>query len=232
MSDEKKLRGETEHIITKAEIAAWKRGEKDAIRSKLLRAQTNVSADKAVKIVKSFAERGDVQYTSLRLDVAIEDVKRVLASFGVRSIEDARAVVREGIVAQFDQAREAEARDARSQQEADDKIAQTKLDEHKLEFDAPATKGAEVVDQTLAARQAEAQRKNKSDAIRQLISQGIDPETNTSNFKVGIQDVPMFKSMIPNGIASLRRRFGGTKQDIIREIKRIAPQYDVAMLRP
>lgn len=231
MTNEKKNRGEEEHIITQAEKDAWNRGRDDAIRNSILKAKTSLSPEKAVKLVRLFAELGDIHHTCTRLDVPVDEGRRILASFGISSIEDARRAVRSGIVAEYDNAKaEGERQDA-ADRVIEDRERSERLVEHNDRFKKPA-QGADAANEVLSARASEAAEKNKRDRIRELISQGIDPRTNDTGLTIAIKDVPLFRSMVHHGVSALRRRFGGTKADIIREIKRLSPQTDIDLLRP
>ena len=81
-------------------------------------------------------------------------------------------------------------------------------------------------------RLEEAIRKNKEDKIREFIADALALKTNTSSFRIPLNMVARFKQMIPYGISQLQRQFGGSGQDILGEIKRLAPSIDVDMLRP
>lgn len=231
MVDEKKMRGEEEHVITPGEIKAWKRGDKDALRNKLLRASSKLSPERAVALVKLFAQFGDIHALAMRLDVGVEEVRQVLNSFDVRSIEDARALVNSGVIAEFDRAKEAEAVADEIERREDHAAAQERLDEQQKK-DAPIIKTTEEIDDDLAILREEAQRKNKSDQIRALVAEGIDPSTGRSGFRIALNQVTEFKKLIPYGVGQLQRRFGGSKADIVSEIKRLAPSYNADMLRP
>ena len=228
--DKKRLNAEEVPVITKGDIAAWNRGKDDAARNKLLRASQKLSPKRAVALVKMYAELGDIHYLSTRFDVSPDEARRVLAAFDILSIEDAKASVRNGIIAEFDDA-VAENRETQAQEylvehaAAEERLA-------KLEStDVVEKKTEEEQDLALAKRRDEAQRKNKEDRLRQLIAEGLDPDLNTSTFRIPLGQIAKFKQMIPHGVAYLQRQFGGSPKDIVDEILRLAPEFDRDMLR-
>ena len=231
MVDEKKLRGEAEHKITPGEIEAWKRGGMEVLRDRLHRSQINISPDRAVVLIKLYAQFGDVHALALRLDVTVNQVRQVLSSFGIQSIEDAKTLIREGIIAELDKAQEEQSvlDQAAYREERQDAVKRHEEEEARLK---PEQKSPEELDQSLSERQQVAQIKNKRDQIRALVAEGIDPKTGQSDFKVALRDISEFKGLIPFGVSQIQRRFGGTKADIVREIKRLAPNIDTDMLRP
>lgn len=231
MVDEKRIRGEEDHVITQAEKDAWQRSSGDALKDKLLQANIQITPERAVALVKLYADSGDLHYVALKLDVTAEQAKRVLQGFNINSIEDARSVVREGVIREFDDATDEE----REAKQLADRVEHEEAQVRLAELDEslkPEQKTTEDIDAALAERRDEAQRLNKRDQIRSLISEGIDPRTGESNFRIALSDVSAFKSMIPYGVSQLQRRFGGSQADVVREIKRLAPQFNVDVLRP
>lgn len=229
--DKKRLIGETEHAITQGEKDAWERGKNDAASSVRLKALTALTPEKAISFVKMYADLGDLHYLTVRFDISMEDAQRTLAAFDINSIEDARRIVKDGIIAEHDEA-VAETREAQIVQNVVDHAeAQERLEEQQKALNA-APKTPEEVDATLLARQDEAQLKNKQDQIRQLIAEGIDPNTRTSNFRIPLQRIADFKRMIPHGVSHLQRQFGGSAKCIVDEVKRLSPSTHIDMLRP
>lgn len=229
--DKKRLNHEEAPEIKQGEIDAWNRGKGDAMRDKLLAASRTLTPKRAVALVKMFANLGDIHYVSMKFDVSADEVRRVLNAFDIRSIEDAKTIVREGVIAELDDA-EAVSREQDEAQNAVDYVeAQKRLDEQQAALEEPV-KTVEEIDQTLAKRRDEAQRMNKEDRLRQLIAEGLDPATGTRSFRIPLADKRRFTQMIPHGVYQLQRTFGGSKADIVSEIKRLAPEYDVDMLRP
>lgn len=231
MEDKKRLIGEEVPEITQGAIDAWNRGKGDAEASKRLEEQRAVDNKKAVKIVKMYAELGDIHYCSTKFDLSPAEVRKVLAAFSINSIEDAKEIVRNGIIAELDDAVAANREEQAANATTDQAEAQQRLDEHQATLE-PEAKTTEEIDTTLAKRRDEAQRKNKEDHLRLLLSEGIDPKTGTSGFRVPLARISQFKRAIPAGVSHLQREFGGTSADIVGEVKRLAPEYDVAMLRP
>ena len=218
------------HEISEAEIAAWRRGSGDAIRNQLLKAATALTADQAVKLLRVYIQTGgDIHYSATRLNTTPEEARRVLKSFGINSFEDAKKVVKTGVVAEYEAAKTQATQDDTVDRKLTDKERAERLAEHQKKF---RTGKANPDESKLRERQDEAAAKNKRDHIRKLISEGIDPATNTSGFMIELKDVSAFRSMIPAGVAALRRRFGGTEKDIVREITRLSPQTDLDVLRP
>ena len=229
--DRKRLNNEEVPEIKQGEIDAWQRGKDDALKDKLLAASRKLTPERAVSLVKMFAQLGDIHYLSTRFDVTADEARKVLAAFDIQSIEDARAVVRSGVIAELDQAK-TENQEAREvERVAEHAQAEQRLEEQKKELEQ-VEKTPEEIDATLAERRDEAQRMNKEDRLRQLIAEGLDPATNTRTFRIPMGRVREFKQMIPAGVYQLQRLFGGSKADIVDEIKRLAPEYDVDMLRP
>ena len=232
MTDEKKLRGEEEHTISQGEINAWNRSKNDAARNKMLSIRAaGMSPEKAVKLIKLYAALGDIHYVAIKLDLIPEQVRRILKQFSINSIEDAKTLLRDGVIADFDAARDEQRAADEATSRIDHEAAQARLDEQ-IEAAAAEEPTELEVDQRRAERLSEATARNKQDRIRQLIADGIDPQTKTSNFRVPINRVGEFKSLVHHGVAQLQRRFGGTKADIVNEVKRLAPNIDTNMLRP
>ena len=231
--DKKRLIGETEHEITQGEKDGWERGKKDSGSSERLKALTALTPQDAIRFIKMYADLGDIHYLITRFDITMGDAKRALAAFDIHSIEDAKRVVREGIIAEHEDAAAATREADETQRIADHAVAQARLEKQQKALDATQKpKTAEEVDETLLKRQDEAQLKNKQDQIRQLIADGIDPVTKTSDFRIALNNIAEFKRMIPHGVSQLQRRFGGSPKDIVSEIKRISPNTYIDMLRP
>ena len=228
--DKKRLIGEEEHTITKGEIDAWNRGKNDAAASKLLAASRKVSVKQAVKLIKMWAELGDIHYLSTRFDIDVAEIRKVLAAFEVYSIEDAKAAVRNGLIAELDAAEETTRAEAEAERIVEHTDAQERLDVAE-EANEVAVKTPDEQDRDLAARRDEAQRKNKEDQLRQLIAEGLDPNTNRSSFRIPMSMIGRFKQMIPAGVSQLQRQFGGSAKDIVSEVRRLAPEIDTDMLR-
>jgi len=226
--DQEKMIGATGHTITQGEIDAWHRGEQDAAKNKLMSANTRLSVNEAIKLIRAFADLGDIHHAATRFDVPAEEVRRILNVFSVNSIEDAKKIVGEGTIADLDKAVKAQQDTDEVTRRADHEAAQAAF-----ESDEKPKEGLtnDEKDARLAARQADAQKKNKEDQIRALIAEGIDPATNTSGMRIPLALIPEFKSMIPRGIGNLQRRFGGTEKDLINEIKRLSPSTPIDMLR-
>lgn len=229
--DKKRLIGEEVPQIKQGEIDAWHRGKGDALRSKLLKASRKLSTTQAVKLVKLFAQVGDIHFLSTKFDIFPDECRAILAAFDIRSIEDARKVIASGVIAELD--------GAVQEQQLNDiieaKMAHAEAQEKMDAIEAMSRQKEETVeeaDQRIAVARDEAQRKNKVDHLRKLISEGIDPETGRSNFRIPLQQVTTFRTMISGGVSHLQRRFGGTAADIVSEIKRLAPHIDTDMLRP
>lgn len=229
--DKKRLNAEEVPQITQGDIDAWNRGKGDAARDKLLQASKKLSVNRAVALVRMYAQLGDIHYLSTRFDISTDEARRVLAAFDIDSIEDAKAAVRKGIVAEFDEA-VAENRETRAQEDAVNHEAAAarlaELDNAKV----PVEKTDLEKDLELAKHRDDAQRKNKEDQLRQLLSEGLDASTNTSTFRIKLNRVAEFKQLIPHGVGQLQRRFGGSAKDIVDEIRRLAPDVDTGMLRP
>jgi len=229
--DKKRLNSEDVPQIKQGEIDAWNRGKGDALRDKLLAASKQLSTKRAVALVKAYAELGDIHFLSMKFDIPTDEVRRVLRAFDISSIEDARRVVQSGIIAELDEAQAVNQEEAAAKAVVDAAEAADRLEEHKQTLQEPL-KSTEEIDKTLAERRTEAQRKNKEDRLRQLIAEGLDPATQKRAFRVPLQRVREFRQMIPHGVFQLQRSFGGSKADIVHEIQRLAPEYDVDMLRP
>ncbi len=228
--DKKRLNAEEVPEITQGDIDAWNRGKGDAARNKLLAASRKLSVTRAIALVRMYAELGDVHYLSTRFDVSPDEARKVLVAFGINSIEDAKAAVRKGIIAEFDAAA-AENRETQVQEQAVEHAAAV---ERLAAFESAKVvekKTEEEQDLALAERRNEAQRKNKEDQIRQLIAEGLDPKLNTSTFRIPLSQIARFKQMIPHGISQLQRQFGGSAKEIVEEIMRLAPEFDRDMLR-
>jgi len=228
---ESRLRGESIHKITQHEIDAWKRGNQDALKSSLLKKKLQVPVEKVVRFIKMFADFGDIYRAVTKLDISMEEAKKILSAFNINSVEDARHVVNFGIVKEYEDASMKEIETSRANDIFSSANVEERLAEHERQM-RPQAKDQEQINEALGKLKQEAIEKNKKDKIRQLISEGVNPQTNRSGFRIGIGDVSAFKSMIPQGVSILQRHFGGTKQDIVAEIKRLAPHYNIDLLRP
>ncbi len=228
--DKKRLIGEEEHVITKAEIDAWNRGKKDAAAQKLLAVSQKISVKKAVALIKMWAELGDIHYLSTRFDINVNEARKALAAFGIHSIEDAKDAVRTGIIADYEKAASANVEEDRAEQKVQHEEAQARLDVIEQEQEVPV-KTTEEKDQDLAKRRDEAQRKNKEDQLRQLIAEGLENARSGSKFRIPLSMIARFKQMVPHGVTQLQRQFGGSAKEIVDEVKRLAPEIDVDMLR-
>lgn len=229
--DKKRLIGEEVPQITQGDIDAWHRGKEDAARNKLLAVSNKLSVNQAIKLIKMFAELGDLHYLALRLDVTVDEARKVLVAFDIRSIEDAKTAVRSGIIAEYDAAAAENRENLRLEQAAEHAEAEQRLLEQ-APVEEPVAKSLEEQDAALAVRQDEARRKNKEDQLRQLIAEGLDFQTHVNSFRIPLHHISQFKQMIPHGVSSLVRKFGGSPKDIVNEIKRLSPDFDTDMLRP
>lgn len=229
--DKKRLNAEEAPTIKQGEIEAWKRGKGDALRNQLLAASQALSPKRAIALVRMYCDIPDVHFLSTRFSVSVDEVRRVLSAFQINSVEDARKIVSSGIIAELDGAAEEARRDDEAQGRVDHAEAQERLEEQEA-AQAPEEVSQEEADQRLAQARQDAQRKNKEDRLRQLIADGLDPKTGKSSFRVPMGRVSEFRRMIPHGVFQLQRAFGGTQADIVSEIRRLAPEYDVDMLRP
>lgn len=227
--DKKRLNHEQIKPIKQGEIDAWHRGKSDALRNKLLAASQVMTPSQAVMLIKMFAKLGDVHYLAMKLNTTAENVRAVLRAFDVNSIEDAKSIVENGIIAELTAA-EVATRETQDIKRSTDYVeAQKRLDEQQAAFQF---KTPEEIDQALAQKRDQAQRANKEDRLRQLIAEGLDPNTKTRKFRIPLARVREFKQMIPHGVFQLQRSFGGSKADIVAEIKRLSPGTDLDVLRP
>ena len=229
--DKKRLIGEEVPQITQGDIDAWHRGKEDAARNKLLAVSNKLSVTQAIKLIKMFAELGDLHYLALRLDVTVDEAKKVLVAFDIRSIEDAKTAVRSGIIAEYDAAA-AENREKLILEQAAEHVEAERRLLAQTPVKETVVKSLEEQDAELSVRQDEARRKNKEDQIRQLIAEGLDLQTNAHSFRIPLHQISQFKQMIPHGVSSLVRKFGGSSKDVVNEIKRLSPDFDTDMLRP
>ena len=228
--DKGRLNNEDVPEITQGDIDAWNRGKGDGARNKLLAVSRKLSVTQAIALVRIYAELGDVHYLSTRFDISVSEANKVLAAFSIQSIEDAKAVVRTGIIAEYDVAAAESLEDEIVQREVEHNAAAERLAEQER-ANEPVEMTEEEQDLALAKRRDDAQEKNKKDKLRQLIAEGIDTDTKVSSFRVPLGRIGEFKTLIPHGVSQLQRRFGGKAKDIVNEIKRLAPDIDVDMLR-
>jgi len=231
MNDKKKLNSELPHTIRQGEIDAWNRGKNDAKKNQTLKEENAVSTDKAVNIVKMFAQSGDANFVSMKLQVAIADVRKVLNRFNIKSIEDARNLVSRGIIADLDAAKEDDRVEAETNAKANVAQQEERFKEHNQSLEKTKLT-QEAKDLKLKAAQEEATRKNKTDRIKDIIAKGLESARKPGSFTIDVANIAQFRSMIPHGISQLQRRFGGSKKDILAEVRRLSPETDVAMLRP
>lgn len=231
MNDKKRLNAEGDHKITQGEKDAWKRGKNDAAKNSKLSDINGIDANKAIQVVRMFAEGGGEQFIRQKLGLSISDIRKALAGFNINSIEDARAVVKRGLIAELDAAKRSDQQIAASEQKAVEAERATKLEKHDKTFGPMEKMTDEEKDAILQERREEAFRKNKADKIKSLIAEGIKKQ-DPNGFQIRLSDVAAFKSMIPYGVGQLQRRFGGSKKDIVAEIRRLSPSTDVDLLRP
>lgn len=230
MNDKKRLNAEGSHRITQGEKDAWKRGSKDSAKNSKLAEINGVTPDKAIKVVRLYAEGMNEQFIMQKTGLTAENVKKVLARFNISSIEHARVIVQRGLIAELDQAKVAAQEESTTQQRATEVEQSAKLQDHKKEFGDKPKLTEQEQDLKLRDRRDEAQEKNKLDKLRDLIAKGL--ETSHTGFQIRLADTAAFRSMIPYGVSSLQRRFGGSKKDIVAEIRRLSPETDTDMLRP
>lgn len=230
MNDKKRLNAEGTHKITQGEKDAWQRGKNDAVKNLKLHGVDGINFDKAIQIVRLYADGGNEQFIRQKIGLSVSDIRKVLAKFSISSIEDARTMVKKGLIAELDAAKAEEQQKATIQQRASEAQGADKLAEHNRAFGPKPKKSDDEKDEILRTRRDEAFRKNKAEKIRELIQQGID--RSSSDFQIRLSDVSLFRSMIPHGVSQLQRRFGGSQKDIIAEIKRLSPSTDIDMLRP
>lgn len=228
--DRKRLIGEEVSEIKQSEIDAWHRGADDGARNKKLSDARKPDADKAVRLIRMYAELGDVHYLSTRFDISVTEVRAVLSTFNITSIEDAKKLVREGIIGELIDATEAQKKEDELVRAAEHTSAQERLDTLDASQETKQ-KTSEERDLELRDRQDEAQILNKQDRLRQLIQEGLDINENQHKFRIPLERVTMFKKQIVDGVGSLRRQFGGSAKDIVNEIKRLSPKTDIDMLR-
>lgn len=231
MNDKKRLNAEGEHKISQGEKDAWKRGKQDAAKNLKLNGINGVNADKAIQVVRMFADGGSEQFIRQKLGLSISDIRKALAGFNVNSIEDARNIVKKGLIAELDAVKREDQQMAASEQKVVEAERAAKLEKHDMTFGPVETMSDEEKDVILQARREEAFRKNKAEKIKSLIAEGIKPR-DPNAFQIRLSDVATFKSMIPYGVSQLQRRFGGSKKDIVAEIRRLSPSTDVDLLRP
>lgn len=229
MTDKKRLIGEDARPISQGEIDAWNRGRKDAQRNERLKSK--VSADLAIRVVRAFAQSGKVQDVSLRLDIPVDAVRRVLNAFEISSIEDARESISSGVIGELDAAVAKQQDEDGAQTLVDYEAASQRLADQQAAL-AGEERTVEEMDKNMAERRDEAQRRNKADRLRQMIADGIDVKTGKTTFRIPLSQVKAFKAMIPRGVETMRRQFGGTAKDIVSEVKRLVPDFDTDMLRP
>ncbi len=233
MTDEKKLSGEEDHVITEYEKAAWERGKKDKDRQVALKRHQAFTVDQTVKIVRLFAELGDVHFIATKFDSSVAEINEVLNKFSIHSIEDAIKLVNRGIIGEYETAQREAIEEARTEAQIEHEEVSERLVEHVEELGIDSEPlSEEEKDEQLSALREEAQRKNKQDQLRQMIKDGINPDTGRSDFRVPIQHITEFKQLIYHGVATVQRRFGGTAKDIKSEVQRLIPDMDVDMLRP
>ena len=228
--DKGRLNNEDVPQITQGDIDAWNRGKGDGARNKLLAASRTLSVEKAVALVKMYAELGDVHYLSTRFDISVSEANKVLAAFGIQSIEDAKAAVRSGVISEYDAALKESLEDDVVRREVEHEAASERLEEQERAQE-PTELTEEEQDIALAERRDKAQEQNKKDKLRQLIAEGLELDANASSFRIPMNRISEFKQLIPHGVGQLQRRFGGKAKDIVSEIKRLAPDVDVDMLR-
>ena len=232
MNDKKRLNAEGKHTITQGEKDAWQRGKNDAAKNLKLNDIGGVDVDKAIKVVRLYADGMNEQSIMQKVGLKADGVRKVLVKFNIRSIEDARKIIRHGLIAELDEARVQAQQDAATQQKELETGRTEKLQDHKKDFGPKPKLTPEEKDLKLRDRRNEAQEKNKIDKLKSLIAQGIKTSHSSSGFQIAFSDVASFRSMIPHGVSSLQRRFGGSKKDIVAEIRRLSPGTDIDMLRP
>lgn len=231
MASEKDLKNPPEHKITQQEINAWNRGKGDEVKNMLLKLQKQLSVDQAVKVVKLYAETGDLHFIALKFDADPSDIRKILRAFDVNSIEDAKKQVREGVIAEFDKQNSTESIVDSNEQKQKEKEAQARLEELDSKQQQSPPEEFEL-DKRLAESRNQAQQKNKQDQLRAILAEGLQSKNRSSSFRIPMSQIREFRAMIPYGVSAIQRRFGGSRGDVISEIQRLSPQTDISMLRP
>jgi len=227
MTDEKRLRGESTHNITEGEKAAWQRSKGDAQRNDKLK-NLELPIGSVLKIVELYAEQGDINAIALRLDLAVVDVNKTLIAFNIQSIEDARKLIRSGVVGDAMREAQQDIQDQNLEAQQDTQDAQDAHEKHQSRFDqSNQNEPAESVSE----RQKRAEQLNKQDRIREILSQGLKPR-DPNAWRVPLDRINEFKSQLIHGVGYLQRQFGGSKKDIVNEIRRLSPETDTDTLRP
>lgn len=227
--DKHELNGEREHKISQHEINAWNRGKLDAFKNQLLK-EVNISADLASKALRLYATNGDLHFVSTKLDVPVSLIQKVLSKFKVESIEQAKTLVNDGVIAEYEEAQKQATLEDQIDYRAQEAARQEIMDALKREKQRPS-KTKEEKDIELQNRRDDAQFKNKKDKIRALIEEGI-ADNDYNVFRIDMSDIGEFKALVQYGVSALQRRFGGSKHDIMREVKRLTPHIDPTMMRP
>ncbi len=231
MNDNKKrLNAEGKHTITQGEKDAWQRGKNDALKNVKLTEINGVTPEKAIKVIRLYAEAMNEQFIMQKTGLSSESVRKVLAKFSVTSVEHARTIVQRGIISDIDEANRSIQQDAVTQQKTNEAEKTERLKDHKKEFGEKPKLTEHEQDLRLRDRREEAQEKNKAEKLKEMIAQGV--KTSHTGFQIRLADIASFRSMIPYGVSSLQRRFGGSKKDIVAEIRRLSPGTDTDMLRP
>jgi hypothetical protein len=233
--EHKKHLGMNDNKPSKAAIRAHHLGKDDFQRAKILASRNKLSTKKIINILKDFAQMGDLYRLSLKFDMQPNDVRNLLSEFGILDPTDARAAINGGLLGAIQNAWEDTREATIKQDRLDHTETARRLNQHKADFnldqDSPSTVDEVAAQMKIEERRIEAERLNAETKARFQEYQNTKFTQEDSKFRIPDSLVPQFKTVVLHGIETAMRRFGGSRKDIINEVKRLMPEIDVDLLR-
>lgn len=229
---ERKMLGVDDNQPTQKAIEAHQRGAGDLERARKLAEQRRIKPDRVVALVKEYAELGDAFHSASKYDITVPELRSLFDELGINSVTDARKALANGLLAGMMDAIEEERADAQVQIKEEDVRRQSTLDALEAKKDSAAVEKAQVEAARFSELQEEVARKNKDDAMRfaKMQAAQLAKEQEKGRFTVPVSLVPQFKKTVLFGVAAAQRQFGGTRAEILAEVKRLMPQIDVDLI--
>jgi len=220
---------EKENKPTQKAIKAHQRGKNDAKRAKKLAEQRRLTNKQITALVTEYASVGDAFHSATKFGLTVPELRNLLDSFGIQDVTSAREVLNKGLLAEITKNAAAEMEGEVAKLKAEDAERQERLEEVTKEDSRDMTEAKEKALQDL---QAEAARKNKDDAARLAKLQAAEFEKQLDEDRFTIPDnlVPQFKKTILYGVGAAQRQFGGSRREILSEVRRLIPEIDVDVL--
>lgn len=205
-------------------INAYHKSKMEALRASGIDSLEKLTVQQIVNIITNYSELGDLYRISNKYNLTIGAVKSLLQKYDIKNQIDAIKLVRAGLVADFkkEQVEEVieEAIESAREQKRKEKLLEE--EDKKREKEPPQ--------QTLEQDKEDSELFNKKVKAKQAVEDLL--KLKQQKFRIPPGEALLFKQMLPHGLGALIRHFGGTKEEILNEIKRLVPSFDVSVLRP